>query len=224
MILAMAALMMSAAGASPAFAGTGRPNDASSKPFVDLTDNSPLCSGALRDANTAIVAASEDGVARLDVRDVNFDRNSSPVMTASLANRETFLEEAHAATLANATMPVPEPSREHRVTPAVSTPARRMWLALAFAEHGAAAFDAYSTRISIGHGNVEDDPLMRPFAHSPAIYLATQVTPVLFDLMARHMQRSEYGMLRHMWWVPQSLSTGASIFAGVHNLKIAGEK
>jgi hypothetical protein len=216
MILAMTILMWSAATAVPA--------PAASAPAVAVAGGSPLFPVASRDTNTTIVAVSSDGVARLDVRNVNFDRNSSPVMTASLTTRETFLEEAHAATLANATMPVPEPAREHRVTPAVSTPARRMWLALAFAEHGAAAFDAYSTRISIGHGNVEDDPLMRPFAHSPAIYVATQVTPVLFDLLARHMQRSDYGMLRRVWWLPQSLSTGVSIWSGVHNLNLAADK
>jgi len=98
-----------------------------------------------------------------------------------------------------------------------------MWIALSVVQHGAAAFDAYSTRQSIGHGGVEDDPLMRPFANSPAIYVATQVTSVLLDLLARHMQRSEYGMVRRVWWVPQSLGAGVSIFSGVHNLHVAGE-
>jgi hypothetical protein len=106
---------------------------------------------------------------------------------------------------------------------AVSTPSRRMWIALSAVQHGAATFDAYSTRQSIGHGGVEDDPLMRPFANSPAIYVATQVTPVLLDLLARHMQRSEYGMVRRAWWLPQSLGAGVSIFSGVHNLHVRAD-
>jgi len=40
-------------------------------------------------------------------------------------------------------------------------PARREWLALAVAEHGAAAFDAYTTRQAISRGAVEEDPTMR---------------------------------------------------------------
>ena len=217
MTLAMTVLILSATSTTPMPAPL---NDATSAPTAA---SSPLFSDASRDASTAITFASEDGVARLDTSKVKFDRNAGPVMTASLTEREAFLEEAHAATLSGATVPEPEPTREHRVTPGISTPVRRAWLALAFAEHGAAAFDAYSTRISIGHGNVEDDPLMRPFAHSPAIYLATQVTPVLFDYVARRMLRSDYGMLRRAWWVPQSLSTVSSILAGVHNLNVASE-
>lgn len=105
---------------------------------------------------------------------------------------------------------------------AESKPARREWLALAVLEHGAAAFDAYSTRDAISRGAKEEDPMMRPFAHSPAIYAAIQVGPVLFDLLARHMQRSQYNFVRRTWWVPQSVSTGVSIFSGVHNLSVVG--
>jgi hypothetical protein len=212
MILAVAALMFGAAGAIPA--------PPASSALVASAENSTLFPDASHDASTTITFESDGGFARLDTTKINFDRSTGPVQMASLTSRDKFLEEARATSLADASLPDPQPSREHRVTPAVSTPARYAWLSLAVAEHGAAAFDAYSTRISIGHGNVEDDPLMRPFAHSPAVYLATQVTPVLCDLLARHMQRSEYGMLRRTWWLPQSLSTAASIFAGVHNLHV----
>jgi hypothetical protein len=221
MILAVTALMFSAAGATPIPPARPADNNISSSPAA-AADNSSLFPGASRESTT-ITLESDGGVARLDTTDIHFDRNSGPVQTASLTNRDMFLEEARSAALADAMLPDPQPSREHRVTPAVSTPARRAWLALAVAEHGAAGFDAYSTRISIGHGNVEDDPLMRPFAHSPAIYLATQVTPILCDYLARRMQRSEYGMLRRVWWLPQSLSAASSIVAGVHNLNVAAE-
>ena len=91
---------------------------------------------------------------------------------------------------------------------------------LSVLEHGAASFDAYSTRQAISRGAVEGDPLMRPFAHSPAIYAALQVGPVLLDVLARHMQRSQYNCERRTWWVPQTASTGMSIFAGVHNMNL----
>jgi hypothetical protein len=87
-------------------------------------------------------------------------------------------------------------------------------------EHGAAAFDAYSTREAISRGAKEEDPIMRPFAHSPAIYAAIQVGPVLLDVLARHMQRNQYNFVRRTWWLPQSASTGVSIFSGVHNLSV----
>jgi hypothetical protein len=122
------------------------------------------------------------------------------------------------------TVRIPEIStKENKFREALSQPSRRQWLALALLQHGAAAFDAYSTRQAVGHGAVEDNPMLRPFAGSGAIYAATQVAPLLFDLMARQMQRSEYPMLRRFWWMPQTISAGLSIFSGVHNLNLAGK-
>jgi len=119
------------------------------------------------------------------------------------------------------TIRIPEPDeRRYAIREAESAPARRNWLVLSIVEHSAATFDAYSTRQAVSRGATEEDPLMRPFAHSPAIYGAIQVAPVLFDLLARHMQRSNYNFERRTWWVPQTASTGMSIFAGVHNLNI----
>jgi hypothetical protein len=110
--------------------------------------------------------------------------------------------------------------KRYAIREAESAPARRNWLMLSIVEHSAATFDAYSTRQAVSRGAVEQDPLMRPFAHSPAIYAAIQVGPVLFDLLARHMQRSNYNFERRTWWVPQTASTGMSIFAGIHNLNL----
>jgi hypothetical protein len=102
-------------------------------------------------------------------------------------------------------------------------PSRRNWILLSVVQHGAAAFDAYSTRRAIATGATEDDPFMRPFANSPAIYAATQVSPFVLDYAARKMQRSRNGFIRTMWWLPQSTGTAASIFSGVHNLHVAGQ-
>ncbi len=138
------------------------------------------------------------------------DKVSRPTSTDTLVaqNSQSF-----------STIRIPDANeKRYAIREAESVPARREWLALTVLEHSAAAFDAYSTRQAISRGAVEQDPLMRPFAHSPAIYAAIQVGPVLFDLLARHMQGSQYTIERRTWWVPQTASTGLSIFAGVHNL------
>jgi hypothetical protein len=101
-------------------------------------------------------------------------------------------------------------------------PSRRKWIALSVAVHAAAAFDAYTTRQAIGRGAVEADPMMRPFANSPAIYAAIQVAPVLMDFAARRMQRSHNTFVRKMWWLPQTSGTAMYFFSGVHNLGVAG--
>jgi hypothetical protein len=122
------------------------------------------------------------------------------------------------------TVRISEPSsKENRFREAISEPSRRQWLALALLQHGAAVFDAYSTRQAVGHGAVEDNPMLRPFAGSGAIYAATQLTPLVLDLVAYHMQRSEYPLLRRFWWMPQTVSAGLSIFSGLHNLSVAGK-
>jgi len=100
-------------------------------------------------------------------------------------------------------------------------PSRRIWLALSAAQHGAAVFDAYTTRQAVANGAVEQNPLLRPFASSPAIYGATQVAPLILDYAARRMQLSHHSLIRRMWWLPQSTGAAVSIFAGVHNMGIA---
>jgi hypothetical protein len=100
-------------------------------------------------------------------------------------------------------------------------PSRRLWIALSVAQHGAAVFDAYTTRQAIASGAVEQNPLLRPFASSPAIYGATQVAPLILDYAARRMQLSHNSFVRRMWWVPQSTGAAVSIFAGVHNMNVA---
>ncbi|HEY0702839.1 MAG TPA: hypothetical protein VGD60_08740 [Candidatus Acidoferrales bacterium] len=166
-----------------------------------------------------IISESESSSSRLNVASVKListDSKSATIHPISFDNNAQ-----NGQTLSTIHLPDANSSRENQIERAVETPSRRQWLALAFVEHGAAGFDAYSTRIAIGHGAVEEDPLMRPFAHSPSIYASTQVGPVLFDLLARHMQRSEYPLIRKVWWMPQTLSAGISIFSGVHNLNVA---
>ena len=98
---------------------------------------------------------------------------------------------------------------------------RVAWYALAVTGHGAAAFDAYSTRLAIsGNYGTESNPLLRPFAHSGALYAATQVSPVVMDFIGKRMMVSENRWVRRMWWLPQAAGSGFSIAAGVHNLGV----
>jgi len=95
----------------------------------------------------------------------------------------------------------------------------RMWAVLAIAQHGAATFDAWSTRHALSAGGrYEADPLMRPFANSPAVYGAIQAGPVVLDYFGRKMSHSENTLLRRLWWVPQSVATVGFLFSGSHNL------
>jgi hypothetical protein len=97
----------------------------------------------------------------------------------------------------------------------------KMWFVLGAVEHGAATFDAWSTRRNIMEGTMhEADPIMKPFANSSAMYAAVQVAPVLFDLLSKQMLRNSHSWVRKSWWVPQSASTVASILSGAHNVAI----
>jgi hypothetical protein len=100
---------------------------------------------------------------------------------------------------------------------------KRLWLGLTFAQHGAATFDAWSTRRAIASGRgYERDPLTKPFANSGAIYASSQVGPLGLDLLSRRLMRSNNAVLRRLWWLPQTSATAASIWCGVRNLHIAG--
>lgn len=99
---------------------------------------------------------------------------------------------------------------------------RVAWYALAVTGSGAAAFDAYSTRRALtGNYGTEGNPLLRPFAHSSALYAATQVSPVLMDYIGKRMMVSQNRWMRRMWWLPQAAGSGFSIAAGAHNLSVA---
>jgi hypothetical protein len=97
----------------------------------------------------------------------------------------------------------------------------KMWFVLGAMEHGAATFDAWSTRRNIMEGTMhETNPMLAPFANSGAMYAAVQVAPVLFDLLSKHMLHSSRSWERKSWWVPQTASTVTSILSGAHNMAI----
>ena len=98
---------------------------------------------------------------------------------------------------------------------------RAAWYALAFTAHGAAAFDAWSSRRAISGGyGAEGNPLLRPFSHSGALYVATQASPALMDYIGKRMMVSQNRWVRRMWWLPQAAGSGISVFAGVHNMGV----
>jgi len=96
---------------------------------------------------------------------------------------------------------------------------RVAWYGLMAAGHGAAAFDAYSTRLAIsGNYATETNPFLRPFSHSSALYAVTQLSPAVLDYIGKRMMVSENRGVRKLWWLPQAAGSGFSVFAGVHNL------
>jgi hypothetical protein len=98
---------------------------------------------------------------------------------------------------------------------------KRMWYGLAAAGHAGAAFDAWSTRRALsGNWGTEADPLMRPFAHSGTIYVATQVGPVLMDLIGKRAMTSQNPWIRKFWWVPQTVGASMSFRAGINNVGV----
>ena len=157
---------------------------------------------------------------RVNVEPTTLENADSKQKPAYKLNNVAMEDPQNSKSFETIRIPEANPGKPVGITSAESYPSRKTWLAMAIAEHSAAFFDAYSTRQAVSRGAVEADPMMRPFAHSPAIYGAIQVGPVLLDLVSRKMQRSEYGFVRRVWWAPQMLATGTYLFSGVHNLGV----
>lgn len=157
------------------------------------------------DTKTAILAP----VAPADA--LNDKATAVPVTDSHPSNSNEILAED---SLSNIYLP-PPPAFRPTIEPTERT--NRLWFTLSVAEHSSAAFDAWSTRRAISEGRAESDPMMRPFAHSAAIYGAIQVVPFGLDYVARRMHRST-GWTRHVWWVPQSLATATYLFSGSYNV------
>lgn len=130
----------------------------------------------------------------------------------------------------------PEPSASPAIQPASRTPLpikpaltrgyensrdKKIWYGLMAVSHGAAAFDAWSTRRAVAGGyGTEANPFLRAASHSNMIYAATQVSPAVMDLIGRKMMTSQNRWIRRFWWLPQAAGTGLSISAGVHNTSL----
>ncbi len=220
MVLAVAALLMQFQSFAPPAQPTYAHTLMAAEVAVNFSKESAPVSPNPLVKQDDITETTESSSIHINLDEVHLVNENSKTQFAG--NLQTIALETPEDTQSFSTVRIAEPpTKEHSVKEALALPSRRAWLALALMQHGAAAFDAYSTRQAVGHGATEDNPLLRPFPGSPAIYVATQVAPVLFDLVARHMQRSEYPLVRRLWWMPQTMSTGLSIFSGVHNLHVA---
>ena len=96
---------------------------------------------------------------------------------------------------------------------------QRVWLVLGLAQHGAAFFDARTTREAMNHYR-ELDPLLRPFAHSAALYPVMQIAPAGLDWLALRLAGSRHPWLRRLWWLPQTAAAAGFVWSGVHNLRL----
>jgi hypothetical protein len=114
-----------------------------------------------------------------------------------------------------------QPVKQAYTRPRETRGQRIAWYTLAVTGHGAAAFDAYSTRRALSGGyGTEGNPFLRPFANSNALYAVTQVSPAVMDFLGKRMMVSEHRWVRRMWWLPQAAGSGFSIGAGVHNMGV----
>jgi hypothetical protein len=181
-------------------------------PDVALTPAIPIAKSAPADAKPD---QPVPGVAASSNRQNSAAASSETLTAASL---ETASDKGQ--TLSNIRIQEPLPDKPVRVIAAQTRP-RRAWIILSIAQHSAATFDAYSTRRAVATGATEADPFMRPFAHSPGIYAAIQVAPVVLDFAARRMEHSQNSFIRRSWWIPQSASTGLFLFSSAHNMSVA---
>jgi len=167
------------------------------------------------------------------------DANASPISYAPgrlVAEPITPLNSAVSAVAAANADPSPAPAA-FEPTPLISSyrpvygpPVRavsdrwqkREWLALSIAAHGAAGFDAWTTRkvLSAVPNSQESNPLLRPFAGNASMYAAVQVAPTILDYLSRRMMSSRHDVLRNTWWLPQAVSAVVSVASGVHNLGV----
>jgi hypothetical protein len=221
MVLAIAVLLFHISPVTQALTTTDSAAAAESSPsalalFAANLPDTGLNAASLDRVSTGSAAAQRHwGVAPGSTSSESSSTSSNP------ASLHAALQNSQSLSMIRVAEPESKPARF--ISPE-SVPSRRKWIALAVAQHAAAAFDAYSTREAISGGAVEQDPLMRPFANSSAMYAAIQVCPVALDFAARRMQRSENNFLRRTWWVPQSVSTGMYLFSGVHNIHVANRQ
>jgi hypothetical protein len=151
--------------------------------------------------------------------------SSSAFSSSRTASAPVLIASANSALPAN---PDPVIATGYIATPKISerrpegneSRDKKIWYTLTFLNHGAATFDAWSTRASIERGNQELNPVFKPFASSNMMYAAVQVVPLGMDYLGKRMMRSQNRVFRKMWWVPQTASAICSFSAGVHNMGV----
>jgi hypothetical protein len=134
-----------------------------------------------------------------------------------MATAKTPLEFSSSLALPVTPMIRPAASIEAREPMAKPKPNVRQWMLLSATAHGAAGFDAWTTRHNINSGSVELNPVLKPFAKSNSLYPVLQVGPTLIDFVGWKMMSSKHRVLRRVWWVPQIASSAISLTCGIKN-------
>src|SRR5260370_19626103 len=148
-------------------------------PNSDLPKPAAIASPAF--ANTVASVSSEDSATRSALP-------SAPVPKATVESSSFAIKPSSSSLLKPAMeRPVPTPRQQ------------KLWYTFMAVGHSAAAFDAYTTRRALsGNYGTESNPMLRPFAHSNAIYAATQVSPPVIDYVGRRLMTSSHPTLRRL--------------------------
>ena len=185
-----------------------------------------VCAIPQADDAAKVAAASSASVERQTLSATASD----DTLTAKDATSATALPAAPEPKVKTEAEPVPlrsaaqpfEPVRPVPRRPGETHRQRVMWYGLVAVGHGAATFDAWSTRLAISSGHAQEaNPFMKPFANSNAIYAATQVSPAFMDFLGKRMMVSQNPWIRKLWWVPQAAGASVSLVAGAHNMGVA---
>jgi hypothetical protein len=172
------------------------------------------------------VSLKADSIDASESETVAVDRNSLPDAPTAKAlitsNSDDALAFSSSTSISPGTQPVSDPVLKcGGDVPLESPPERGIWYGLVAVSHGAAVFDAYSTRRAIsGNYGVEGNPLLRPFSHSNAMYAATQVSPAVMDYIGHRMLKSHNTLIHRFWWVPQTVGGSVSLSASIHNYRL----
>jgi hypothetical protein len=150
-----------------------------------------------------------------------------PILVASLPSAPAPKVKADLEPVAGNIVPNPGAAQPFlAVKPVILRPRetprqRKIWYGLAIAAHSGAAFDAWTTHRAVAGGyGQEANPFLRPYASSNAIYAATQVSPLVMDLIGKRMMVSQRGWVRKIWWLPQAAGASVSFMSGTHNLGV----
>jgi len=86
--------------------------------------------------------------------------------------------------------------------------------------HGAATFDAWSTRYMASRypGGYEANPLERPFVNSNALYLTSQVDATIADFLFLHKWKNRKLQIAASLF--EGGTSSGHIYAGIHNLRL----
>jgi len=179
-------------------------------------------SSVAKPVNTPVVITVDSAEAGIAIK----DGSSLPDAPVAKTTDEATSDDAADMSSVESSLPSVQPFSNSAVRPAgralLETPRQRqVWYGLMVISHGAAAFDAYSTRRAlVGNYGVEGNPMLRPFSHSNAIYAATQLSPVVMDYVGHRMLKSHHPLMRRFWWLPQTAGASFSLGAGIHNYRL----